>query len=267
MQSTDELIKLSDPGEIGKEEHNRGDRAIVSISNIFAWLFPMLMVVIVAQVVLRGTGNNQAWMDDLQWWLYGASGLIAIAYAVTTNSHVRVDIFHENFSEARKNRIEIFALVWLFLPFIILCWDMTLHYAITAVEIDEGSDSPNGLHNLWILKVFMNLAFILIGVAVWSAYIRFLSRMTRPALWKQLLYAFPSTMFLVNLIIYYVIWWGLRLTTPAEVDNRDVSRHWIFGHLELGVEEIKWTIIISLVLTFALIGLARLADRGDRTEA
>ena len=200
MKTTDEIIAISDPGEVGRENHNRGDRFIVVISNVFAWLFPFLMIAICSQVVLRYIGMNQAWLDDFQWWLYGAAVLIGIGYAVTTNSHVRVDILYDRFPIEKKTRIEIFALAWLFLPFIILCWDVTLSYAISSVTAWEGSDSPNGLHNLWILKVFMNLSFIFIGIATWAAYVRNLSLMTRPVLWKQLLFAFPSTMFLINLV-------------------------------------------------------------------
>ena len=32
MQKTEELIQLSDPGEVGRAEHNRGDRIVVWIS-------------------------------------------------------------------------------------------------------------------------------------------------------------------------------------------------------------------------------------------
>ena len=85
---------IYDPGEVGRENHNRADRFVVGLSNIFAWLFPILMIAICAQVVLRQAGHNQAWLDDLQWWLYGAAVLVGVAYAVTTNSHVRVDIFY-----------------------------------------------------------------------------------------------------------------------------------------------------------------------------
>ncbi len=266
MQTTEELIAITDPGESGKAEHNRGDRFVVQVSNIFAWLFPILMMAIVAQVVLRSSGMNQAWLDDLQWWLYGAASLIAIGYAVTTNSHVRVDIFHAHYSENRKNRLEIFGLVWLFLPFIILSWDFTLSYAISSVLIDEGSDSPNGLHNLWILKCFMNVAFLFIAVAVWAAYVRYLSRMTRPALWKQLFYAFPSTMFAMNLAAYYAIWWFLRLTSGEDVSDRDIGRSAIFGELELGAQEIKYTVLIGFALAVVVILIARLFDRGDKVE-
>ncbi|MDD9718150.1 TRAP transporter small permease subunit [Dinoroseobacter sp. PD6] len=261
MEPVEEIIKLSDPGEVGREEHNRGDRVIVQISNVMAWLFPILMVAIVAQVFLRGSGMNQAWLDDLQWWLYGSAVLVGIGYAVTNNAHVRVDILFDNFGPDKKHRIEIFGLVWLFLPFIILCWDVTLPYAIASVSANEGSDSPNGLHNLWILKVFMNVSFAFIGIAIWSAYVRFLNKMTEPVLWKQLLFAFPSTMFLINLVVYYSIWWALRLTTPADVTNREIGRHPIFDELQVGVEEIPYTIIITVIVTFIVIGLAYARDR------
>ncbi|WP_425092281.1 TRAP transporter small permease subunit [Tropicimonas sp. S265A] len=265
MEPVEDIIKLSDPGEVGRAEHTRGDRFVVQVSNVAAWLFPILMIAICAQVVLRSSGFNQAWLDDLQWWLYGSAVLVGIAYAVTNNAHVRVDIFFDNYREDKKSRIEIFGLVWLFLPFIILCWDVTVHYAIASVSADEGSDSPNGLHNLWILKVFMNVAFIFIGVAIWAAYIRFLNKLTEPVLWKQLLFAFPSTMFLINLIVFYGIWWFLRLTTSGEVTNREIGRNPIFGELEVGVEEIPYTIMITVVVTFLVIGLAYLRDRARDT--
>jgi len=222
------------------------------------------MLAICVQVILRSAGHNQAWLDDLQWWLYGIAVLTGVAYAVTTNSHVRVDIFFERFSTARQTRIDIFGLVWLFLPFVILCWDITLHYAISSVSAWERSDSPNGLHNLWILKVLMNAAFALMGLAAWSAYVRLLRRLTEPVLWKRLLYAFPSTMYAVNLLVYYGLWWVTRLITPAEVNNRAITKEPIFGALELGSQEIPYTILITLTLTLLLIGLARLGDRGGR---
>lgn len=267
MKPVEDLVQLSDPGEVGRDEHNRGDRLVVAISNIAAWLFPFLMVAICSQVVLRNMGVNQAWLDDFQWWVYGAAVLMGIGYAVTTNSHVRVDIFFDNYPIAKKTKVEIFGLVWLFLPFIIMCWDFTVHYAISSVIANEGSDSPNGLHKLWILKVFMNVSFIFIGFAIWSAYVRFLSRLTKPAVWKQLLVAFPSTMFLINLICFYAIWWALRLTSPADVSDRELGRHWIFGTFDVGVEEIRYTIVITLVVTLVVIGLARLMDRGTKAES
>lgn len=266
MQSVEEIAAVNDPGEVGKEHHNRGDRFTVFIANIFAWIFPLLMVAICSQVVLRSAGMNQAWLDDFQWWLYGSAVLIGIGYAVTTNSHVRVDIRYDNFPLDKKLRTDIFALGWLFLPFTILCWDVTVHYAIASIVSDEGSSSPNGLHNLWILKLFMNVSFVLIGFAIWSAYVRNLAQLVKPTLWRQMLYAFPSTMFLINLVVFYVIWWAMKLTSPEGTTARDVGRYAIFDEFEIGNYEIKYTIVITLVVTILAIGIARLMDRSTSND-
>lgn len=264
MDTPENIISISDPGEVGKEEHTRADRAVIQISNLFAWLFPFLMVAICAQVILRQAGYNQAWLDDFQWWLYGSAVLVGIAYAVTTNSHVRVDIRYENFTPQKKLRTDIFALAWLFLPFVILCWDVTLSYAIASIASDEGSDSPNGLHNLWILKTFMNVSFLFIAFATWAAYVRALSKLTEPLWWKKLFWAFPSTMFVINLVIYYALWWAIYLTSPEGTTTREVGRHAIFDEIEIGNYDIKYTIIITVIATFVVIGLARILARPSK---
>ena len=262
------LVAISDPGEVGRAMHTRGDRFVVGVGNVFAWLFPLLMVVIVAQVVLRNGGRagigpgNQAWMDDLQWWLYGAAVLVGVAYAVTTNSHVRVDIFYDGFREARKRRWDIFGLAWLFLPFVILCWDITLTYALQSVASDEGSSSPNGLHNLWILKVFVNVAFLLAVAATWFAYVRMLGRLTWPHWWKRLLFALPSVWFAVQLAVWYGGAGAILLLTEAET-MRDATRTALYDEVELlPGQEAKITVLIALAATLALIALAyALRDR------
>lgn len=268
-ESLESVDALYDPGEVGRESHNRLDRFIVSFSNMVAWLFPALMVAICVQVVLRNAGRmgigpgNQAWMDDLQWWIYGMAVLVGIAYAATTNSHVRVDIFYDNYTDRRKARIDVFALSWLFLPFVILCFDLTIHYAISSVASDEGSSSPNGLHNLWILKLGMVACFMFMIVAGWGAYVRRLKVLAEPLLWRKLLWAFPTTMYVLNLVSFYVIWWAIKLfgsdpETGEALTNREVTRHDFFDPFELGVHEMPKNVLIAAILAVVLIGVARL---------
>lgn len=259
------LVSISDPGEVGRALHNRGDRAVVQVANVFSWIYPILMIAICSQVVLRGMGNNQAWLDDGQWWLYGAAVLIGIGYAVTTNSHVRVDIFYDGYAPAKQRKIDIFALAWLFLPFIILCWDVTLDYAISSVQAREGSDSPNGLHRLYLLKVFMNLSFVYIAFAIWSAYVRYLSQIVSPLWWRKLLYAFPAVAFLVNLAIYYGALGIVLMTSEAGTTARDAGRHWFFDEIELPLnQDMKITVLAALVVTVLIIAAAYL--RRDTSE-
>lgn len=259
------IVSISDPGEVNRAGHNRGDRAVVQVANAFSWLYPVLMVAICSQVVLRGLGNNQAWLDDAQWWIYGAAVLIGIGYAVTTNSHVRVDIFYDGYDAPKQRKIDVFALAWLFLPFIILCWDVTLAYAITSIVADEGSDSPNGLHNLWILKTFMNLSFIYVAFAIWSAYVRNLSRLMTPLWWRKLLWAFPATAFAVNLAVYYAALGITLLLSEPGTTARQASRTWFFDEIDLPLnQDIKITVLAALIGTVLLIaGAYALRDKSE----
>ncbi|WP_179380563.1 TRAP transporter small permease subunit [Jannaschia marina] len=267
------IVAITDPGEVGRATHNRGDRFVVAVSNLFSWLFPILMVAIVVQVLLRNFGRmgvgpgNQAWLDDLQWWLYGAAVLIGVAYAVTTNSHVRVDIFYDGFSTRKQRKIDIFGLAWLFLPFTILCWDVTLAYALQSIAANEGSSSPNGLHGLYYLKSFVNLAFLLIALATWFAYVRMLSQLMQPLWWRKLLYAFPGVAFVVNLAFYYAALGVVLMTSEEGTTARQAQRHWIFDTIELPLnQEMKITVLVTLILTVLLIAAAYvLRDKSEET--
>lgn len=254
----DGIASVYDPGEIDRVEHNRADRVIIGLGNWLAWLFPILMMVIVIQVFLRNLGRisigpgNQAWLDDMQWWLYGIACLIGVAYAVTTNSHVRVDIFYDNYASSKKRRIDMFALGWLFLPFAIITWDVTFHYAVTSIQAWEGSSSPNGLHNLWILKVLMNLSFIVIGWAALARVLRLLGQQGATDGWSRYIWLLPSIALAVNLIVFYAAWWLTRVTDP-EMAPRSIARNGLLmGEVEFGPYETSWTVIVSLLLTAAL---------------
>ncbi|MEO1703954.1 MAG: TRAP transporter small permease subunit [Pseudomonadota bacterium] len=254
----DEIVQLSDPGEVDRDTHNTGDRAIIGLGNVLAWLFPILMMAIVIQVFLRNFGRldigpgNQAWLDDLQWWLYGVACLMGVAYAVTTNSHVRVDIFYDNYEPPKQRRVDLFALGWLFLPFALVTWDVTIHYAITSVVAFEGSSSPNGLHNLWILKVLMNVAFIVIGWAAVARVLRLLEQHGDTDGWSRFFWLAPSIAIGLNLVVFYALWWLTRLTNP-EMNTRSIQRDGILmGSIEYGPYETSYTVLIALLLTAAL---------------
>ncbi len=267
MDEIEELVAVSDPGEIGRKDHNRGDRFVVFVSNIAAWLFPLLMLAITAQVILRNNGMNQAWLDDLQWWLYGMAVLVGVGYAVTTDSHVRVDILYDQFPEEKKTRINIFAIGWLFLPFIVLSWDVTFDYALGSIRADEGSNSPNGLHNLWILKTFMNVSFVFIAVACWAAIVRNVSRQNPPRLWRVLWSAFPATFLLVNLAIYYGLYTLMTLFAAEGATSREISRGPVFGSLEFGNYELTYTVIAALIIAPILVLVLRAMDPSRKSEA
>ena len=257
-KDADEIVSISDPGEVDRESHTPADRVMIALGNLMAWLFPILMMVIVIQVVLRNSGRvgigpgNQAWLDDMQWWLYGIACLVGVAYAVTTNSHVRVDIFYDNYPERKQSRVDLFALGWLFLPFCLVCWDVTFHYAVTSVVAWEGSSSPNGLHNLWILKVLMNVSFLVIAWAIVARVLRLLKQQGDDSGWARLVWLLPGAIITINLAIFYLAWWATRLTQP-DLAPRAIARNgYLMGEFEVGPYESHYTVWIAIALTAAL---------------
>jgi len=220
VDTTGVVAAISDPGDRNRENHQWGDRVVIHVGNVAAWLFPLLMTIIVAQVFLRKAGNNQAWLDDAQWWLYGSALLTGFAYAITTNSHVRVDIFHEKFSDKKKARIEVFGLGWLLLPFLVLMTDVLIHYAYASIVAREGSDSANGLHRLYLLKTLLPMLFGVAMLATFSALHRNLKHLTEPRLWHMIIGTFPAAWFIAERLIYYFLWWVIRLSNPDIVPRR-----------------------------------------------
>ena len=216
-------MDIADPVERNRDAQLWGDRFMIWVGNVAAWLFPVLMLVIIAQVILRKAGNNPAWMDDQQWWIYGASLLTGFGYAITTESHVRVDILHANYSLEKKARIEAFALGWCLLPFLILMFDNLIHYSYSSFIAREESDSPNWLHALYLLKMLLPVLFSFAIIATFATLYRHLQTLTNPELWSIFLAAFPAVWFAAERAVHYALWWIVRLSQP-ELNPRRIGR-------------------------------------------
>ena len=245
----DHVAAITDPGERDRASHLWGDRLMINFGNFMAWLFPILMIAIVAQVVMRKAGFNQAWLDDAQWWMYGAALTTGFGYAITTESHVRVDIFHANFNPRKKARIELFALGWCLLPFLILMVDNLTHYAAASFVAREGSDSPNGLHGLFLLKMLLPVLFVMAIIATLATLRRHLATLTKPALWSVVLAAFPALWFAAERVVYYSLWWVVRLSNPDLNPRRIAKEPLLEPTIWYGLAIVLALVIVSFVLT------------------
>lgn len=239
----DVSIAITDPGEVDREHHGWPDRLMINVGNVVAWLFPLLMVGIVAQVVMRQNGFNQAWLDDAQWWMYGLAMLTGFGYAITTQSHVRVDIFHQNFSAEKRARIEVFAIGWLLMPFLLIMTDILSHYAWSSIEALEGSDSPNGLHRLYLLKTSLPIMFVVALIAAWGVFKRNLQIFSDGGLHKVVLWTLPATLFLLTRLFHYGLFWFYALTT--DLKDRSITK-------EPGFDVVGWYAIAVVVLLIVI---------------
>ncbi|MFC3221234.1 TRAP transporter small permease subunit, partial [Tianweitania populi] len=85
------------------------DRVNEMIGKIFAWAILAAILVSAGNAVVRKTFNvsSNAWLE-LQWYLFGAAFLLAAAYTLKQNEHIRVDIVYGMWSRRTQHWIDLF---------------------------------------------------------------------------------------------------------------------------------------------------------------
>lgn len=156
------------------------DRLIQRIVLSVAWVYVALVLIIILQVVLRkGFASGLIALEELQWHLYATGVMFGLAYAQTTNSHIRVDLLYVRFSTKTKRFIEIFGIIFLIFPFIYVVFVHSLDFVYDAWRINESSSSPSGLGWRWLIKGVIPVTFGLLALGVFSRLIREITLLSR----------------------------------------------------------------------------------------
>ncbi len=152
---------------------------VVFFGKVFSWIWVVLMLLVVANVVLRyALGTNIIAMEELQWHLYAAGFMIGLSFCVVRDGHVRVDVLAERLQPRTRAWLELLGILLFLLPF---CY-FVLSYAYPFVErsyrINEVSAAPGGLPMRWIIKSFILYAFVLLAMAALARLLRALALLT-----------------------------------------------------------------------------------------
>lgn len=147
----------------------RLDRLIVAIGQASAWLWLLVLVVVLTNVFSRFVlARGSIALEELSWHLFGAAMMLALAYAVVRDDHVRVDVLREKFSLRLQAKVELIGIVFLALPIIGLMVDTLIPYAYTAFIYQEHSQAPSGLPYRFLFKSVLPLGLLLVGIALVS---------------------------------------------------------------------------------------------------
>jgi TRAP-type mannitol/chloroaromatic compound transport system permease small subunit len=161
------------------------ERVIITAGDMASWLWPLLVIVVVTQVVMRyGFGRGSVMIEEFQWHIYAIGFMIGLSYCADVDRHVRVDVFAERLSMRSRAWIELTGLSLFLLPFVLLIALEGIGYAKSSYDFREVSAAPGGLPYRWILKSFIPIAFGLLTLAA-------LSRITRCL---TLLFNFPRVL-------------------------------------------------------------------------
>ena len=139
----------------------------------FAWLNVVLIFLILITVILRYAFHRNElllwWplvpMEELQWHIYSVPVMFGLAYAITNDTHIRIDILRMHMSKRLKYIFEILGILLLLLPCVIILFDFSLDYTIYAITHHESSQSSMGLPHRWIVKSVIPISMLLIIIA------------------------------------------------------------------------------------------------------
>ena len=136
-----------------------------TIGNTFAWLSVAIVVVCFWVVVERYVfANTRLWMQDLYVWLNGAMFMAVAGFALLREEHVRVDIFYRPASARRKAWSDLIGALVFLLPFATVVFVFSLEFVRRSWRYAENSANIGGMPDLYILKTFILVFAVLIGL-------------------------------------------------------------------------------------------------------
>ncbi len=145
------------------------DRWLTRIGHALSWVWLVLLVIIVVNVVLRYVfGQGRIEFEEIQWHLYSAGFLLGLSFAYQADAHIRVDVLHERLSPRTRAWIELYGIVLLLLPFIALVLIYSVPFVTLSYTLNEVSQAPGGLPWRWLIKAVLPLAFVLLALAALS---------------------------------------------------------------------------------------------------
>lgn len=143
------------------------DGMLDRLGRLASWLWVVLLGVIVLNVMMRYVfGEGRIEFEELQWHLNSVAFLIAIAYAYKADTHIRIDLVSVRLHRRTQAWIELYGIVLLLLPFIVLVLIVSLPFVEHSWSVSEISQSPGGLPFRWFLKAIVPAAFVLLLLGV-----------------------------------------------------------------------------------------------------
>ncbi|MET0596999.1 MAG: TRAP transporter small permease subunit [Mesorhizobium sp.] len=138
------------------------DRLNEFIGKAVSWAILASVLISAGNAVIRKVFNesSNAWLE-LQWYLFGAAFLLAAAYTLKQNEHIRIDIVYGAFSRRIQHWIDLLGHLFFLMPFVLLMIYYFIPYVALSYRTGEVSSSAGGLV-LWPAKSLLLIGFVLL---------------------------------------------------------------------------------------------------------
>jgi TRAP-type mannitol/chloroaromatic compound transport system permease small subunit len=158
------------------------DRLTGRIGRTASWLTVLTVLVAAGNALARYLGrlvgvplSSNLWLE-LQWYLFSLVFLLAIAWAVERDAHVRVDVVSSRLSPRARAWIDLLGHLLLLFPFTLALLWATLPSVRASWAVRERSPDPGGLLR-YPLKTVVPVALALLLLQGVSQVIKDLARL------------------------------------------------------------------------------------------
>ena len=151
-------------------------RAIDRVTTWIGYLASLAMLAACAiscgNALVRYTFSRSSnfWLE-IQWYFFGATFMLAAAYVLKLNEHVRVDLIYGQLAPRRRLWVDILGTLFFLMPTCILLGWLTFGMFWKAYVGHEESTNTAGLP-LWPALVLFPLGFALLALQAVSELIK-----------------------------------------------------------------------------------------------
>jgi TRAP-type mannitol/chloroaromatic compound transport system permease small subunit len=159
------LAMTRPPAQFVQKTAETIERVNTAIGRVAAWCCLYIVVVEFALVVMRyALGIGSIRIQESVIYAHAALFMLAAAWVLKIDGHVRVDIFYAEAKPRTKAAIDLLGTVIFLAPFAVALLLLSLPYAARSWAIFERSPEASGLPFVFLLKTLIPLFAFLIGL-------------------------------------------------------------------------------------------------------
>ncbi|MBP1848970.1 TRAP transporter small permease subunit [Rhizobium halophytocola] len=143
-----------------------------TIGRSVSWLLLAAVLVSAGNAIVRKMFDisSNAWLE-LQWYLYGTVFMLAAAYALLQNEHIRIDVVSAHWSKRTRDWIDLVLHIIFLVPFAFLMVWLAWPWFWLSFRSGEMSTNAGGLI-IWPAKAMVLIGFILLSAQAISEIIK-----------------------------------------------------------------------------------------------
>lgn len=135
------------------------------VGKLASWLLVALVAIQFAVVVCRyGFDNGSIAMQQSVSFMHAALFLLAAAYTLKHDAHVRVDIFYRNWSAKGQAIANLLGSLFLLFPTALFIAIYSWEYVAFSWSVYEGSNEAGGLAGVFLLKSCIPAMAVLVSI-------------------------------------------------------------------------------------------------------